>query len=236
VQSRRCRASPRVVRRLLIPIRLSPYRLSPAATQPTSRRTRSSRSIQVSIAADAIEHQRSGDAQSRHLLYRPWRFLHERRRHRDGYWGDADFTSSTMSNWPKVTINGGATVNLTPADGRTDRWNCDVCRSQYPRRHDVQVQWWRITISGRRGLHSTGMSRMRAGRVAATSCTKLIVDTITFTGNSNFAINCDAYGTKAFGRTGVRLVFLGEFSTRSHHGRGKRLARVRLPLSARQLQ
>jgi hypothetical protein len=31
-------------------------------------------------------------------------------------------------------------------------------------------------------------------------------DTITFTGNSDFAINCDAYGTKAFGPTGVRLV------------------------------
>lgn len=46
-----------------------------------------------------------------------------------------------------------------------------------------------------------------AGGAATTNgCTQLIGDTITYVGNSNFAINCGGYGTTPFGPTTASLV------------------------------
>jgi hypothetical protein len=38
------------------------------------------------------------------------------------------------------------------------------------------------------------------------ACTQLVADTITFTGSSNFAINCAGKGTKPLGAAQVKLV------------------------------
>jgi hypothetical protein len=51
----------------------------------------------------------------------------------------------------------------------------------------------------------TGDVLFAGGAGSTSSCTKLIADTIQFTGSSNFAIDCKGYGTKAFGPAGVRL-------------------------------
>jgi Flp pilus assembly protein TadG len=106
------------------------------------------------------------------------------------------FTSSTGSNYATATINGGATVNITaPSDGPTAG----------------------ITIFGDRNM-STGTSfkfnggasqvftgaiyvpkgdvQFAGGADTSKSCTQLVGDTITFTGNANFAINCTGIGTK----------------------------------------
>jgi hypothetical protein len=40
---------------------------------------------------------------------------------------------------------------------------------------------------------------------SSTNCTQLIGNTVTFTGNSNFALNCNNYGTKPFSPLVVKL-------------------------------
>jgi hypothetical protein len=44
------------------------------------------------------------------------------------------------------------------------------------------------------------------GADTTTGCTKLIGNTIKFTGNTNFALDCSGLGTKAIGATIARLV------------------------------
>jgi hypothetical protein len=115
-------------------------------------------------------------------------------------------TSSSGNDWPKVTINGSATVNLTPpATGPTagivmfgDRripvgtaFKFDGGASQYLG-GAIYVPTGDVTYAG--------------GASTSTSCTKIIADTIKFTGNSNLAINCNMYNTKPFSAPVVRLI------------------------------
>jgi len=44
------------------------------------------------------------------------------------------------------------------------------------------------------------------GAATSTSCTQIIGDTVTFTGNSSIAINCSNYETKPFSPLVVKLV------------------------------
>ena len=43
------------------------------------------------------------------------------------------------------------------------------------------------------------------GASTGTNCTQLIASTVTFTGNSGFALNCNNYGTKPFSPQVVKL-------------------------------
>jgi len=52
----------------------------------------------------------------------------------------------------------------------------------------------------------TGDIDFAGGAGTGTTCTQVIGDTITFTGNSGLAINCAGYGVKPISPTGVRLV------------------------------
>ena len=116
------------------------------------------------------------------------------------------FTSSTMSHWPKVTINGGATVNLTPPTTGPTAGIVMFADRNIPVGTTFKFNGGASQYIGGAVYIPTGDVTYAGGASTSASCTKLIADTITFTGNSNFAINCDAYGTKAFGPTGVRLV------------------------------
>ena len=51
-----------------------------------------------------------------------------------------------------------------------------------------------------------GAIQFSGGMGTSTKCTQIIGDTVTFTGNSNVAINCSSYKTKPFSPTVVRLV------------------------------
>jgi hypothetical protein len=44
------------------------------------------------------------------------------------------------------------------------------------------------------------------GNGTTTSCTKIIADTVTFTGTSNVQVNCSALGTAAIGTLTAQLV------------------------------
>jgi hypothetical protein len=116
------------------------------------------------------------------------------------------FTSSTMTNWPTATINGGAIVNLiAPTSGPT------AGIVMFGDRNIPAGTSFKFTGGGTQYLGGaiyvpTGAVSFAGGAGTTTSCTQLIADTVTFNGNSNFAINCDSFGTKQFGPAGVRLV------------------------------
>src|SRR5215467_809451 len=110
------------------------------------------------------------------------------------------------SKYATATINGGANVNLTaPTTGSTagivvfgDR-NMPLNSA--------------FTFNGGSTQGFTGAVYVPKGAVKfaggannPNGCTQLVADTITFTGNSNFAINCAGKGTKSLGASLTKLV------------------------------
>jgi hypothetical protein len=116
------------------------------------------------------------------------------------------FTSSTGSNYAGATINGGATVNLSaPTTGSTagivmfgDR-NAPVGTTYKFNGGTSQVLKGAVYVPQGAAQYAGGASDSKA-------CTQLIANTITFTGNANFAINCSGSGTKPLGSQAATLV------------------------------
>jgi Flp pilus assembly protein TadG len=116
------------------------------------------------------------------------------------------FTSSTGNNWANATINGNAVVNLTaPTSGPTagivffgDR-NMSVGTSFKLNGGGSQ------TFGGAVYLPKADLT-FTGGATSNNGCTQIIADTITFSGNSNLAINCGSYGTKPLGSATASLV------------------------------
>lgn len=110
------------------------------------------------------------------------------------------FTSSTGSNYATATINGGATINLTaPTSGPTagivffgDR-KMPVDTAFKLNGGSTQ------TFGGAIYLPTAAVTFAGGSGTSATGCTQLIADTITFNGNSNFALNCSGYGITPLG-------------------------------------
>jgi hypothetical protein len=115
------------------------------------------------------------------------------------------FTKKNGSSWPTATINGGATVNLTPP--KTGPTTGIVIFGD--RNMPVGTQF---KLTGGSNQYFGGAVYVPNGAISFsgdngvnTSCTQLIGDTVTFTGNSGLAINCSSYGTKPFSAAVLRL-------------------------------
>jgi hypothetical protein len=52
----------------------------------------------------------------------------------------------------------------------------------------------------------TGAVTFSGGAATGTSCTQVIGDTVSFSGNSSIAINCSSYGTNPFSIKTIRVV------------------------------
>jgi Flp pilus assembly protein TadG len=115
------------------------------------------------------------------------------------------FTSSTGSSWATASINGGATINLTPPTSGTTAG---------------------IVLFGDRNMTANtaftlggGASQTMAGAVylpkalvhysgggtAASGCTQLIANQFDFNGNAKLSVNCSGAGTKALGAGSAKL-------------------------------
>ena len=116
------------------------------------------------------------------------------------------FTSSTMSNWPTASINGGATVSLTPPSTGPLAGLVMFGDRNIPTGTSFKFNGGASQYLGGAIYFPTGEIDFAGGAGANTTCTQLIGDTIKFTGNSGLAINCAGYGTKPISPTGVRLV------------------------------
>jgi hypothetical protein len=115
------------------------------------------------------------------------------------------FTSSTGNNWATVTINGNGVVNLTaPISGPTAGIAVLGDRN-IPVGTVFKLNGGSSQIFGGAIYVPTGAISYSGGAGTSSSCTQIIGDTVTFTGNSSVAINCSSYQTRPFGPTSLRL-------------------------------
>ncbi len=111
------------------------------------------------------------------------------------------FTSSTGSNWGDATINGGSTVKLTaPESGPT----AGIVMFGDRKMPTTTT----FTFNGGAGQNLVGSlyfpkgyAKYAGGADTETGCTQLIADTITFTGNSYFALDCDKHNIRPMSPT-----------------------------------
>ena len=116
------------------------------------------------------------------------------------------FTSSKGSNYATATINGGATVNLSaPTSGPLSGILMFGDRSM-PTGTTFKLDGGSNQVFSGAVYLPKGATDYAGGASSTYTCTQLISDTITFTGSSNFAINCGSQGTKPIGSMTAQLV------------------------------
>ena len=115
------------------------------------------------------------------------------------------FTASNGNNWPTASINGGATISLTPPTEGPLAGMVMFGDRNMPVGTKFDFNGGATQYIGGAIYFPKGAVTFAGGAGTTASCTKLIADTVQFTGNSNFAIDCKAFGTKAFGPMGIRL-------------------------------
>ena len=116
------------------------------------------------------------------------------------------FTSSTGSNWPTATINGGATINLiAPTSGPTagiviygDR-NMPVGTAFKFNGGSTEYFGGAVYLP-KAALTFTGGANSNNG------CTQIVADSVDFAGNANLAVNCNGFGTQSIGSATAQLV------------------------------
>ena len=104
------------------------------------------------------------------------------------------FTSSTGSNWPTVTIQGGANIDLTapttgPLAGIVFFGDRKMSSSTLFRFAGGSSQYFGGSV-----YVPAGKVEFAGGTSTKTGCTKLIADTISFIGNTNLSLNCAGFG------------------------------------------
>lgn len=115
------------------------------------------------------------------------------------------FTGSG-SNWGTATIGSNAIVNLTaPTSGQTQGIVL------YGDRKMPAGTAFNLTGGGTQNFGGAiylpkANLNFAGGNGTTTSCTKVIADTLAFTGASNLEVNCAALGTAAIGSTTAQLV------------------------------
>jgi hypothetical protein len=115
------------------------------------------------------------------------------------------FTSSTNKNYATASLNGGANINLTAP---TSGWTAGlvmIADRKAPVGTAYKLNGGATQSLGGTVYVPTGALTYAGGADVAASCTKLIGDTITFTGNSNLAVNCGTYPLKNFGIVNAKL-------------------------------
>jgi len=116
------------------------------------------------------------------------------------------FTSSNGHNYATATINGGATVNLTaPTTGPTAGIVLFGDRGM-PVGTSFKLNGGSSEVFKGAIYMAKGAVTFAGGADANNGCLQMVANTITFVGNANFAVNCEASGTKAIGSALARLV------------------------------
>ena len=116
------------------------------------------------------------------------------------------FTSSTGKNWPSATINGNAVVNLTAMRSGATAGLVIFGDRNAPVGTAFKLNGGSSQIFGGAIYAPTGAISYSGGANTSTSCTQIIGNTVSLTGDSKVAINCSGYSTKPFGPTTLRLM------------------------------
>lgn len=116
------------------------------------------------------------------------------------------FTSSTGSNYASATINGGATIALTaPTTGPLAGLVMFGDRNM-PTSTTFKFNGGNNQVLGGAVYVPKGTLQYAGGNNAATNCTQVIGDTVSFVGNSLLRVNCSGSGTHPIGVTVSALV------------------------------
>jgi len=115
------------------------------------------------------------------------------------------FTSSSGSNWATVTINGNANVNLTPMTYGPTRGLVVFADRNTPAGTSFKFNGGATQYFAGAVYVPSAAVNFSGGANATTTCTQVIGDTVTFTGNSNLAIDCSQYNTRPFSSKTMRL-------------------------------
>ncbi len=116
------------------------------------------------------------------------------------------FTSSNGRNYADASVNGGATVNLTaPTAGQTKGIVVFGDRSM-PTGTVFKFNGGATQTFGGALYLPKAAVNFAGGAGTGAGCTQLVGNTITFVGNSGFAINCTGMGTKPLGSAMARPV------------------------------
>jgi Flp pilus assembly protein TadG len=115
------------------------------------------------------------------------------------------FTSSKGNNWATVTINGNANVNLTPMTYGPTRGMVVFADRNTPAGTSFKFNGGATQYFAGAVYIPSAAVNFSGGANASTTCTQVIGDTVTFTGNSNLAIDCSQYNTRPFSSKTMRL-------------------------------
>src|SRR5436190_11336275 len=115
------------------------------------------------------------------------------------------FTASSGRSWAGVTINGNANVNLTPMTYGNTRGMVVFADRHTPQGTSFKFNGGSNQYFAGAIYAPTGAIQFSGGANSSTTCTQVIGDTVTFTGNSNLAIDCSRYNTRPFSSKTMRL-------------------------------
>ncbi len=115
------------------------------------------------------------------------------------------FTKKTGSDWATATINGNATVNLTPPKSGPTAGIVVFGDRNIPVGTSFKFNGGATQYFGGAIYLPTAAITFAGGAGTATTCTQVIGNTVTFAGNSSLAINCSNYETKPFSPMVIKL-------------------------------
>ena len=114
------------------------------------------------------------------------------------------FTSGNGNTYPNITINGGSTMNLGPPNSGAMSGIVMFADRNTPLGEPEKLDGGSgMSLTGAVYL-PTGYVDWSGGNATSTTCTQVIGDTVTFSGNAAMGVNCTGVGVRMWG-TGAKL-------------------------------
>jgi Flp pilus assembly protein TadG len=115
------------------------------------------------------------------------------------------FTKKNKNSWATATINGNATINLTPPKSGPTKGIVMFGDRNMPVDTSFKFNGGASQYIGGAIYLPTAAISFSGGAATGTNCTQIIGDTVTFVGNSSVAINCSGYEIVPFSAKVIRL-------------------------------
>jgi Flp pilus assembly protein TadG len=115
------------------------------------------------------------------------------------------FTKKLRNDWATATINGNATINLTPPSYGPTAGIVVFGDRGIPVGTSFKFNGGTNQYLAGAVYVPTGAVQFAGGANTTTSCTQIIGNTVSFVGNSNLAIDCSQYKTRPFSTKVTRL-------------------------------
>jgi hypothetical protein len=115
------------------------------------------------------------------------------------------FTSQNRNGFATASINGNATINLTPPKTGGTAGIVIFGDRRMPTGTAFTFNGGATQYLGGAIYLPKAAVGFSGGASTGANCTQLIGNTVTFTGNSGFALNCNNYGTKPFSAQVLRI-------------------------------